>query len=93
MLSWGGGGVSFPVAKSLLVVMNINTETILEATALVVQQTLSFIKSEETLGMPEAVYQAGWAALFSSALGVSSLLWCTQSKRKEVGSHCHRLFE
>lgn len=35
--------------------MNINTETVLEATVLAVQQTLSFIKSEQTLGMPEAV--------------------------------------
>lgn len=55
MLSWGGR-ISFPVAKTLIVVMNINTEEILEATALAVQQNLWFIKSEETLGIPEAVY-------------------------------------
>lgn len=54
--------------------MNINIEEILEATALVVQQNLWFIKSEETLGIPEAVHQAGWAALFSSALRVRTYL-------------------
>ena len=35
---------------------------------LLLQQNILYIKNEEAFGIPEAVYQAGWDALFSSTL-------------------------